>query len=50
MPALGGRIKVEFDEFEEKTHVFIYYSNSIQEIHKCKMFDKNNDGIETWYV
>jgi len=48
MPALGGRIKVEFDEFDKAARVYMLASpTSSKKSKNVKSATKNNNGIKT---
>ena len=51
MPALGGRIKVEFDEFDAAYRVcMLAVPTSSKKSKNMTSATKNNNGIKTWYV
>ena len=48
LPALGGRIKVEIDEFEKRARAYMLaITTSAKKSQKVKSATKTNNGIET---
>ena len=48
LPALGGRLKVEIDEFEKPARAYMLaITTSAKKSQKVKSATKTNNGIET---
>ena len=48
LPPLGGRIKIEIDEFEKPVRAYMFaITQSANKTQKVKFATKNNNGIET---
>ena len=47
LPALGGRIKVEIDEFEKPARAYMLAITTAKKSQKVKSATKTNNGIET---
>ena len=51
MPALGGRMKIEMDEFEKSARAYVLaIPASAENSQKVKSATKTNNGIKTSYV